>query len=100
MRTLLAVAIAAVVVATSGCGGSSSKLDPKVASAYVDAQAHALCLVQSTAYPTLAALQAAYTSTLHSTKLSDDELAKARAAEAKDVTLRRRVSDKVAALCG
>jgi hypothetical protein len=99
MRTLVALSVAAVVVAASGCGGTSG-LDPKVAAAYVDAQAHALCRMQSTAYPTLADQQAAYTSALHSTKLSDDEIAKARAAEEKDATLRRRVSDEVAALCG
>jgi hypothetical protein len=88
--------------AASGCGSKSGSgsLDPKVATAYIDAKARALCLVQSKAYPTKAALHAAYVQAEHSANLSAHELAQARAAAAHDVALRRRISDRVAATCG
>jgi hypothetical protein len=71
-----------------------------IASAYVAAQAHALCLVQSKAYPTQAAVAAAYKKAFASSTLSARDLAEARAFAVKNVALRKRVSDKVAALCG
>ena len=48
---LIAAAMLAVAATVAACGGHSTpaSLDPKVAGAYVDAQAHALCLVQSNA---------------------------------------------------
>lgn len=100
------LAAAAIATAASGCGsGSKSKsvsgsLDPKVVSAYVDGQVRALCLVQSKAYPTQAALHAAYVRAEHSAKLSKHELAQAQAAAAQDVAVRTRISDRVAATCG
>jgi hypothetical protein len=60
----------------------------------------ALCLVQSKAYPTQKALQTAYLQAEHSGKLSAHEFAQARAATVHDLTLRKRISDRVAAVCG
>ena len=99
MRRLLVIGALAAVM--SGCGSSSQSgsLDPQVANAYVDARARALCLVQTTAYPTQQEQEAAYKHALHSSKLTADELEQARAAAAKDEELRQRVSDKVAADC-
>jgi predicted alternative tryptophan synthase beta-subunit len=71
-----------------------------VATAYVDAQVRALCLVQSKAYPTQKALEAAYVQAEHSGKLSAHEFAQAVAATAHDVALRERISHQVAAVCG
>ena len=96
MRRLLVICALAALVA--GCGSRRS-LDPDVADAYVDAQAHALCLMQTTAYPTQAEQDAAYKHALESSKLTADELEQAQAAAAKDEELRQRVSDKVAADC-
>jgi len=98
MRPRLLVICFAAAVA-GGCGSRAS-LDPKVESAYVDAQAHALCLVQTKAFATLAALHTAYTNALKASGLSADDLAAAQEAQEKDVDLRLRVSDKVVALCG
>jgi hypothetical protein len=96
--------LAAAIATTAGCGSGaksgSGSLDPKVASAYVDAEAHALCLVQSNAYPTLAALHAAYVRAESTAKLSPQGLAQARAAAASDPSLRARISTRVAATCG
>ena len=96
MRRLLLIGALAALV--TGCGSRRS-LDPDVADAYVDAQAHALCLIETTAYPTQAEQEAAYKHALESSKLTADELEQARAAAAKDEELRQRVSDKVAADC-
>jgi hypothetical protein len=100
MRRLLVIGVLAA--AASGCGSSSqsSSLDPQVATAYVDAQAHALCVVQSTAFPTQAEQQAAYERAQQSSGLTADEFAEAEAAAAKDEALRARLSDRVVALCG
>jgi hypothetical protein len=66
----------------------------------VDAQAHALCLVQTNAYPSQAEQQAAYDKALRSSQLSKDDLAKAQKAVAADEQLRTQVSKQVTALCG
>jgi len=103
VRAIGALAALALAVAAGGCGGSDSSgsLDPKVGKAYVDAQASALCLVQSNAYKTQAEQAAAFKKELKSaSKLSADELAEAQAAAAKDVDLRAQISDKVDSLCG
>lgn len=97
MRRLLVIGACAAVVA--GCGSRRS-LDPHVADAYVAAQAHALCLMQTTAYPTQAEQEAAYKHALEASSLTARELEQAQAAARKDEELRRRVSDKVAADCG
>ena len=100
MRRLLVIGALAAVV--SGCGSSSQSgsLDSQVASAYVDAQARALCLMQTTAYPTQQEQQAAYKHALQSSKLTADELEQAEAEARKDEALRQRVSDQVVARCG
>jgi hypothetical protein len=100
MRRLLVIGALAAVA--SGCGSSSQSgsLDPQVATAYVDAQAHALCVVQSTAFQTQAEQQAAYEQAQRDSTLTADEFAAAEAAAAKDEALRERVSDRVVALCG
>jgi hypothetical protein len=94
----------ALATTASGCGSSaksgSGSLDPKVASAYVVAQARALCLVQSKAYPTLAALRTAYQRAERSASFTADGLARAQAAAAQDPALRTRISNRVAATCG
>lgn len=98
-RTL--VLLGALVLCAGGCGShAQTSLDPKVAEAYVDAEAHALCLVQSKAFPTQAALHTAFVRAERSGDLSSDELADARAAALQDVALRRRISDRVAERCG
>jgi hypothetical protein len=98
-RPLVIGALAAVV---SGCGSSSQSgsLDSQVASAYVDAQARALCLMQTTAYPTQQEQQAAYKHALQSSKLTAGELEQAEAEARKDAALRQRVTDQVVARCG
>ena len=59
MRRVLVISALAALAA--GCALSrSSSLDPKTATEYVDAQAHALCVVQTTAFPTQAEQKAAY----------------------------------------
>ncbi len=121
---------AAIPTAVAGCGGSthtssgtssstssatsssasssttpaaalaSRPLSPEVATEYVDAQVRALCLVQSKAYPTEKALEAAYVQAEHSGNLSAHDFAQAVAATTHDVALRKRISDRVAAVCG
>lgn len=100
MRRLLIVG--ALTALVSGCGSSSqsSSLDPLVATAYVNAQAHALCLVQTTAFQTQAQQQAAYKHAQHDSRLTADEFADAETAAAKDQALRERLSNRVVALCG
>lgn len=98
MRRLLVIGALAAVA--SGCGSGSGSVDPEEASAYVDAQAHALCVVQKTAFPTQAEQQAAYERAQQESGLTADEFADAQAAAAKDEALRERVSDRVVALCG
>lgn len=100
MRLQLALAAVTVATVTAGCGGGSDSLDPKLADAYVDAQARALCLVQSTAFPTQAELAAAYKHALQASNLSADELGLAQAAARQDPALRKRISNQVTALCG
>jgi hypothetical protein len=96
-----AIASGAIVLApTVAAESASTLLDPKVATAYVDSQARALCVVQSKAFPTLAALQAAYARAEHSAHLSSHQRAQARAAAVSDVALRIRISERVAATCG
>jgi hypothetical protein len=96
---------AAIATAASACGSSSGSnsgaapLNPKVASAYVIAQARALCLVQSKAYPTEAALHAAYAQAEHSAKMSAQQLAQARTDATHNPAMRRRISEQVAATC-
>ena len=94
--------IGALAAVASGCGTSSrsGSIDQQVATRYVDAQAHALCVVQSTAFQTHAEQQAAYEQAQRDSRLTADEFADAEAAAAKDEALRKRVSDRVAALCG
>ena len=75
-------------------------LDAQVATAYVDAQAHALCVVQSTAFQTQAEQQAAYERAQQSSGLTADEFDEAQAAAAKDQALRERLTDRVVAVCG
>lgn len=100
MRRALLITTLALVA--SGCGSNtqSGSLDPKTATAYVNAQAHALCVVQSTAFQTRAKQQAAYERAQQSSGLTADEFAKAQAAAANDQSLRQRLSDRVVVLCG
>ena len=65
--------------------------------AYVDAQAQALCVVQSTAFQTQAEQQAAYEQAQQDSGLTAEEFAEAQAAAAEDQALRERVSDRVVA---
>jgi hypothetical protein len=100
-QRLVLAAAAALIAVVAGCGGGgSSSLDAKATNAYVDAEAKALCVVQSNAYPTQAAQEAAYKDALQSSNLTEDELAEARAAATDDKELRMRVSDEVDAQCG
>jgi flagellar basal body-associated protein FliL len=100
----LAAAAAVVVLAAAGITvflvTRSKPLDRKVASAYVQAQAHALCVVQSHSYRTHAALQDAYSKAQANGSLSAKDLARARDAAEKDEQLRRRITSRVAELCG
>jgi hypothetical protein len=100
----LAVAAIAVLAVAGGVTAflvtRSKPLDPKVATAYVHAQAHALCVVQSHSYRTHAALQDAYRKAQASGALSEKDLARARDAAEKDEKLRRRITARVAELCG
>jgi len=100
MRRLLLIGALAAVA--SGCGSNpqSGSLDPQAATAYIDTQAHALCLMQSTAYQTQAQQQAAYKRAQQDSTLTAEEFADAQAAAAKDQALRERLSDRVVALCG
>jgi hypothetical protein len=97
---------AAIATTAGGCGGRSAAksgsgpLGPKIATAYVNAQARALCLVQSKSYPTQAALRAAYVRAERSGNLSAHDFAEAQAATAQELSLRTRISDRVAATCG
>ena len=100
MRRLLVIGVLAAVASGCGSGSQSGSLDPEVATAYVDAQAHALCVVQSTAFQTQAEQQAAYEQAQQDSGLTADEFAEAQAAAAEDQALRERVSDRVVALCG
>ena len=100
MRRLVFVATGASLVAiASGCGGSSSP-DAEQMTAYVDAQARALCVVQSYAYASQAKQEAAYQKALQSSNLSEDELADAEEAAQDDEAVRKQISDRVAAHCG
>jgi stalled ribosome rescue protein Dom34 len=100
LRRLLVIGALAAVASGCGSGSRSGSLDPQVATAYVDAQAHALCVVQSSAFQTQAKQEAAYERAQQDSRLSADEFAEAQAAAAKDQALRERVSDRVVALCG
>lgn len=106
MRRPLVVAalVAAFASAASGCGSAtrsvSGSFHPNATTAYVRAQARALCLVQSKAFPTQAALHAAYVRAEHSANLPASELARVRATASHDAALRTRISDRVAASCG
>ena len=100
MRRLLVIGALAAVASGCGSNSQSGSLDPHVATAYVDAQAQALCLVQKTAFQTQAEQQAAYERAQQDSTLTADEFAEAEAAAAKDQALRERVSDRVVALCG
>jgi hypothetical protein len=100
LSVLVILIIAAAIAVVAIVYRQSAPLDPKIAAAYVDAQAHALCLVQSNAYPTQTELEAAYKRSLQSTTLSAHEFAQAQGAAEQDAALRTRVSDRVAALCG
>lgn len=95
-----AVAAAAVAVALFVRLTRPEPLDPRIADAYVQAQADALCIVQSNSYRTNAALQEAYRKAQAGAGLSAQDLARARTAAEKDVQLRRRVSARVDELCG
>lgn len=97
---LTGIVLGVLLLCASGCGSQSKTLAPKVATAYVDAEARALCLVQSKAFPTQAALHAAFVRAENSANLSADDLTKARSAAARDVALRQRISNRVAARCG
>ena len=90
-----AVAAAAVAVALFVLLTRPEPLDPRIADAYVQAQADALCIVQSNSYRTNAALQEAYRKAQAGAGLSAQDLARARTAAEKDVQLRRRVSARV-----
>lgn len=94
------VAAAAIAVVAAFVLTRSKPLDPRIAAAYVEAQAHALCVVQSKSFRTHAALEDAYRKTQADSTLSAKELASARTAADKDVELRRRVTARVAELCG
>ena len=100
MRRLLVIGALAAVASGCGSNSQSDSLDPQVATAYVDAQAQALCVVQSTAFQTQAEQQAAYERAQQDSRLTADEFAEAQAAAAKDQELRERLSDRVVALCG
>jgi hypothetical protein len=100
MRRLLAIAALAAVASGCGSNSQSSSLDPQAATAYVNAQAHALCVIQSTAFRTQAQQHAAYKRAQQSSTLTAEEFADAQAAAAKDQALRERLSDRVVALCG
>jgi hypothetical protein len=100
LRRLLVIGALAAVASGCGNGSRSGSIDRQVATAYVDAQAHALCVVQSTAFQTRAEQQAAYEHAQRESRLTADEFADAEAAAAKDEALRTRVSDRVVALCG
>ncbi len=100
MRRLLVIGALAAVASGCGTGSRSGAIDPQVATGYVNAQAHALCVVQSTAFQTRAEQQAAYERAQQDSRLTADEFADAEAAAAKDEALRKRVSDRVVALCG
>ncbi len=100
MRRLLVIGLLAVLIAGCGSSSKSASLDPQVATAYVEAQAHALCVVQSAAFPTLADQHAAYKRAQQNSTLTADEFAEAQDAARTDQALRERVSDRVAALCG
>ena len=100
MRRLLVIGALAAVVSGCGSGSQSGSLDSQVANAYVDAQARALCLMQTTAYASQQEQEAAYKRALKSSKLTAGELRRAEAEAAKDEALRQRVSDQVAARCG
>ena len=78
MRRLLVIGALAAVASSCGSGSGSGSIDPQVATAYVDAQAHALCLMQTKAFPTQAEQQAAYVHAQQNSKLTADEFAKAR----------------------
>jgi len=99
-----AVVIGVVVVALGAAAiyfsTRSSSLDPRVATAYVNAQARALCVVQSKSYPTQKQLEAAYKRAQTSSNLTSDEFKKAASAAEKDSDLRTRVSRRVTVLCG
>jgi hypothetical protein len=100
-RVVTAVAAGAIVPGPAEAAGSSSgSLSPTVLTTYVYAQARALCLVQTKAFPTLAAQHAAYVEAEHSGHLTSHQLALARAAVAQDMALRTRISNRVAATCG
>lgn len=100
MRLLPAIAAAlAFGAGAAACGGDSSSLDSSAADAYVEAAAHALCVVQTNAYSTQAEQEAAYSEALQS-ELSADELAEGQAAAAEDEELRTRISEAVEAQCG
>jgi hypothetical protein len=58
-----------------------------------------LCLVQSKAYPTQKALDAAYLQAEDSAELTVREFAQAGAATLHDVALRKRISEQVTAAC-
>ncbi len=105
MRRWLILGAALVVAVAVGAGVYLSTrpnggLDPKIATAYVGAQAHALCVVKSTAFQTQADQEAAYKHAQHDSGLTATEFADAQAAAAKDQALRERLSNRVAALCG
>lgn len=100
MRRLLVIGAVAACASGCGAGSGSGSLDPQVATAYVEAQAHALCVVQKTAFQTQAEQQAASERAQQDSGLTADEFAEAQAAAAKDQALRERLSDRVVALCG
>ena len=100
MRRLLVLGVLAAVASGCGSDSQSGSLDAQVATAYVDAQAHALCVVQSTAFQTQAEQQAAYERAQQGSGLTADEFDEAQAAAAKDQALRERLSDRVVAVCG
>jgi hypothetical protein len=94
------IAAAAIVYATWPSDSESSSLDPQVATAYVNAQANALCLVQTKSFPTQAKLAAAYEDARKSSNLSAEEMAEAQDAAEQDEALRTRISERVDAICG
>jgi hypothetical protein len=97
--TLLMAAIATAPVAASAARARAQALNPKVAAAFVKAEARALCLVETKAYPTPAAQHAAYLRAERPTHLSTRELARAQALAAHDAALRNRISKRVATTC-
>jgi hypothetical protein len=100
MRWLLIIGALAALMTGCGSSSNSGSLDPQVEDAYVEAQAQALCLMQTTAYPTQAEQQAAYKKAQQRSKLTADEYAEAEAAAANDEALRKRVSARATELCG